>query len=89
MRCARLKHFLVRRGIDFTRDSRVIVCRVRCSQVDGPNIARICRLGSQARIGKARANAEHPQEQHSGCPAMQMTAVSKHIALGEVFQFGA
>lgn len=89
MRRARMKHCIVRRGIDIIGGSRVIFLCVRCSQVDGPSIARICRLGSQARVGKPRANAEHPQQQHSGCPAMQLTAVSKHIALDAVFQFRA
>lgn len=80
MHCARLKHCLMRRGIDFTRGGSVVACRMRRSEVDVPRAARNRRLGSEARIGKTRANAEHPQEQHSCCPAMQLMAMSKHTA---------
>lgn len=69
MNCA--KHRVVRRAI---------VCCLRCDQVDRPSTVRNLRLGGQARIGKARANAEHPQEQHLCCPAMQVTAMVKHGA---------
>lgn len=77
---ANLMRCVVRRAICFARSNGMIDCCAHWSRVDSGSIGQNCRLGSQTRIGEARANAEHPQDQREGCPSMQVVAVSKHGA---------